>query len=143
MPVDLFAIPALHNYDTAVDWPERIAREGPFLRSVLARAPSRRILDLGSGTGEHVHWLAAEGFTAVGIEGVKERWEVAKSHGVPNAEHLIGDLGAVEAMVRGQFGAALCLGNTLPALIGVEAAARMLVGLRRRLLPGGLFIAQQ
>jgi len=143
MPVDLFAIPALLNYDTAVDWPQRLAREGPFLRRALERAPSRRILDLGSGTGEHVHWLAAAGFTAVGIEGVKERWEAARSRAVPNTEHLIGDLGAVEAMVRGQFGGALCLGNTLPALIGVETVSRMLVGLRRRLLPGGVFVAQQ
>ena len=143
MPVDLFAIPALLNYDTAVDWPERLAREGPFLLRVLEPAPSRRILDLGSGTGEHAAWLAAQGFSVVGIEGVKERWEVARGRAVPNTEHLIGDLGAVEAMVRGQFGGALCLGNTLPALVGVEAVSRMLVGLRRRLLPGGVFLGQQ
>src|SRR5436190_11972778 len=121
MPVDLFAIPALLNYDTAVDWPERLAREGPFLLRVLEPAPSRRILDLGSATGAQAAWLAAQGFSVVGIEGVKERWEVARGRAAPSPEHLIGDLGAVEAMVRGQFGGALCLGNTLPALVGVEA----------------------
>jgi SAM-dependent methyltransferase len=143
MPVDLFTIPALLNYDTAVDWPARLTREGPFLLRVLEPAPSRRLLDLGSGTGEHAHWLAAQGFSVVGIEGVKERWEVARHRAVPGTENLVGDLGAVEAMVRGQFGGALCLGNTLPALVGVEAVSRMLVGLRRRLLPGGIFVAQQ
>lgn len=140
---DLSAIPALLNYDTAVDWPVRLALEGPFLRDALAGAPSQRVLDLGAGTGEHANWLAAEGFSVVGIEGVKERWELARSRALPNVQHLLGDLGAVEAMVRGHFGAALCLGNTLPALLGVEALSRMLVGLRRRLLPGGVVVAQQ
>ena len=143
MSLDLLAIPALLNYDTAIDWVSRLEREGPFLLGALAGAPSRRVIDLGCGTGQHARWLAGQGFNVVGIEGVKERWDEAKRLTVPGVECLIGDLGAVEAMVRGQFGAAICLGNTLPALLGAEAVSRMLIGLRRRFLPGGLFIAQQ
>jgi SAM-dependent methyltransferase len=100
------------------------------------------VVDLGSGTGEHARWLAEQGFAVVGIEGVKERWEVARGIDHPNVEHLLGDFGAVEAMVRGHFGAAICLGNTLPAVLGVEALSRTLIGLRRRLLPRGVFVAQ-
>lgn len=143
MTPEALAIPALLNYDSAVDWRARLAREGPFLNAALAAAPSRRIVDLGSGTGEHARWLAGQGFEVVGIEGVRERWELAKQNSVPGAEFLIGDLGAVEAMVRGQFGAALCLGNTLPALLGVEAVSRMFIGLRRRFLPGGVLVLHQ
>ena len=143
MSHDLATVSPLFNYDTAIDWPTRLEREGPFLARSLRDAPSKRVLDLGSGTGEHANWLAGQGFTVVGIEGVKERWEAAKSRAVANVQHLAGDLGAVEAMVRGHFGAVLCLGNTLPALIGVETISRMFVGLRRRLLPGGVFIGQQ
>lgn len=143
MAPESLAIPALLNYDSAVDWRARLVREGPFLLGALSRAPSRRIVDLGSGTGEHARWLAGQGFEVVGIEGVRERWELAKRFAVPGAEFLIGDLGAVEAMVRGQFGAALCLGNTLPALIGAEAVSRMFIGLRRRFLPGGVLVLQQ
>lgn len=139
---DLLQIPALVNYDSAVDWPARLLREGPFLLQALARAPKRRVVDLGSGTGEHARWLAEQGFAVVGIEGVKERWETARGVAHPNVEHLLGDFGAVEAMVRGHFGAAICLGNTLPAVLGVEALSRTLIGLRRRLLPGGVFVAQ-
>ncbi|MEO8274972.1 MAG: class I SAM-dependent methyltransferase [Thermoanaerobaculia bacterium] len=142
MTIDLSGIPALLNYDAAVDWSERLEREGPFLLRALAGAPSRRVLDLGSATGEHARWLAADGFSVVGIEGVRERWEVAKRLAPPGVEHLAGDLGAVEAMVRGQFGAAICLGSTLPCLIGAEAISRMLIGLRRRFLDGGVFVAQ-
>ena len=143
MTSESFAIPSLLNYDSAVDWRARLAREGPFLLAALAEAPSLRVVDLGSGTGEHARWLAGQGFEVVGIEGVRERWELAKQFAAPGSEFLIGDLGAVEAMVRGQFGAALCLGNTLPALIGPEAVSRMFVGLRRRFLPGGVLILQQ
>ena len=143
MTPESLAIPALLNYDSAVDWRERLAREGPFLLAALAGAPSRRIVDLGSGTGEHARWLAGQGFEVVGIEGVRERWEFARRFAVPGADFLIGDLGAVEAMVRGQFGAALCLGNTLPALIGAEAVSRMFIGLRRRFLSGGVLVLHQ
>jgi len=148
MSVDPAAIPGqlqldLLTYDTAIDWPARLAREAPLLRRALEAAPSRRVLDLGSGTGEHARWLAGEGCTVVGIEGVEERWEAARRDAPPEVQFLLGDLGAVEAMVRGHFGTALCLGDTLPALLGVEALSRMFVGLRRRLLPGGPFVAHQ
>ena len=143
MPSEPYAIPALLNYDSAVDWRTRLAREGPFLLGALASAPTRRIVDLGSGTGEHARWLAGKGFEVVGIEGVRERWELARRFSPAGVEFLIGDLGAVEAMVRGQFGAALCLGNTLPALIGAETVSRMLIGLSRRFVPGGVFILHQ
>jgi SAM-dependent methyltransferase len=134
---------SLLDYDSAIDWQARLEREGPFLLRALAGIPSRRVLDLGAGTGEHSRWLAGEGFEVVAIEGVKERWEVAKGRAAAGVQTLLGDLGAVEQMVRGHFGAALCLGNTLPALIGVEALSRLLIGLRRRLVPGGVFVAQQ
>jgi SAM-dependent methyltransferase len=133
--------PAFHNYDAAIDWPRRIEAQGPMLARVLATGPSRRVLDLGSGTGEMSAWLASQGFEVVGIEGVKERWQVAVAAAPSGVEHLIGDLGAVEAMVRGHFGAAVCLGGTLTALLGAESIARMLVGLRRRLSPGAPLVA--
>ncbi len=132
----------LDTWDQAVDWSARLEAEGPAIDRWLDSGPTRRVLDLGSATGEMAAWLAHRGYEVVGIEGVRERWEVAAASAPDRVEHLLGDLGAVEAMVRGQFGGAVCLGDTLPALLGVESLARMLVGLRRRLLPDAPFVAQ-
>ncbi len=126
-----------------VDWESRLAFEGPLLERTLAATPSTRILDLGCATGEHCRWLADRSFSAVGIDASGERLEAARrrsgSHGV---EYVQGEIGAVEAGVRGHFGGALLLGNTLPQLLGTEAVARMAVGLRRRLLPGAPLVIQ-
>ena len=57
-------------------------------------------------------------------------------------QFILSDLGAVERSVRGHFGAAFCLGNTLAHLLSTESLSRMLVGLKRRLLPGAQFLVQ-
>lgn len=126
-----------------VDWQSRLGVEGPLLRRALATAPSPRVLDLGCGTGEHCRWLAEHGFRAVGIDASPERLAIAKeTPATGEIDYLQGDIGAVEAGVRGHFGAALILGNTLPQLLGTEAVARLMVGLRRRLLPGAPIVIQ-
>ena len=53
------------DYRRLVAWPQRIEREWPFLERALGR--SGRVLDLGSGTGEHSRFLASKGFDVVGI----------------------------------------------------------------------------
>lgn len=138
-----------------VDWPARLEAEAPFLESVLAGAPSERVLDLGCGTGEHAHFLAARGFEVVGIDGSEARLERARA-ATPSktgtgtdhqakegsATFLLGEIGAVESGVRGHFGAALCLGNTLAQMIGTETVARMIIGLRRRMRTGAPLVIQ-
>ena len=123
---------------------------GPLIDRTLAKAPSRRVLDLGSGDGRDARLLARQGYAVVGIEASEATLEQARlllSAGHPpdepgSVEFLLGDMGAVERMVKGHFGAALCLGNTLPCLLSPESLSRMLIGLKRRLLPGAPFLLQ-
>ena len=56
------------NYRRLIAWEKRIAREGPFLRSLLGRAPERSVIDIGCGTGEHVAFFSAAGARAVGLD---------------------------------------------------------------------------
>ncbi len=112
-----------------------------LVERVLAGAPSKRILDLGCGAGRHARWLAERGYSVVGIDASDAAIERAKAAPVPEGvEFYLGDMGAVEGAVRGHFGGAICLGNTLPYLLTPESLSRMLVGLRRRSLPGAPFV---
>lgn len=129
--------------DELVDWPRRLERDTVFLERVLADAPSKRLLDLGCGTGHHARRLAALGWEVVAIDAVEER--ILRAQAEPGADlvqFLLGDMGAVERLVRGHFGAAICLGNTLPQLLSAESVSRLLVGLRRRLLPGAPLVLE-
>ncbi len=114
-----------------------------LVEPVLAGAPSKRVLDLGCGDGRHARLLAQAGYQVVGIDASDAAIERAKAAPVPEGvEFHLGDMGAVEGAVRGHFGGAICLGNTLPHLLTPESLSRMLVGLRRRLLPGAPFVFQ-
>lgn len=114
-----------------------------LIDKTLAGAPSRRVLDLGCGTGRQACLLAQEGYEVVAIDASEAALEQARTEPVPEGvQFLLGDMGAVERMVRGHFGAALCLGNTLPWLLSPESLSRMLIGLKRRLVPGAPFLLQ-
>ncbi len=157
-------------YDALLDWEKRLAREMPLLRKILAEVPSRKVLAAGCGTGGHVVALAKEGFEVIGIDSDPAMVEAsqkkldaadaefrrAKNGGVgihpdmsvgPKARQTLRtrvELCAIEESTRldERFGAALCLGNTLPNLSApgqLEAALRALYDV---LLPGGIFLTQ-
>ena len=130
------------DYGTLIDWRSRLAREGPFLQRALANAPSRRILDLGCGPGEHARLLASHGFEVVGIDASPSMLEKAEGAASASVRFVLGDLVDLDRLVEGPFGGAICLGNTLPSIRTRDGLARLLGALRARLLPGGPFVCQ-
>jgi SAM-dependent methyltransferase len=131
------------DYRRFVAWPQRIEREWPFLQKVLASAPSQRVLDLGCGTGEHARFLATKGFSVVGIDASDSMLAKAREGSTPTSvEFVAGDISDVATLTSESFGAAMCVGNTLPHLRDAAALDRLLAGLRARLLPGGPVLIQ-
>jgi SAM-dependent methyltransferase len=129
------------DYRRLVAWPERIEREWPFLSRVLGQ--SGRVLDLGSGTGEHSRFLASKGFEVVGIDSSGAMLAKATDTPLPaNLAFLEGDIVDVEALTAGWFDGAICLGNTLPHLRGIPVLAGLFSGLRARLRPGAPLLLQ-
>ncbi len=129
------------DYRRLVAWPQRIEREWPFLQRALGE--SGRVLDLGSGTGEHSRFLASKGFEVVGIDSSPAMLSKATDSPLPpNLMFVEGDLTDVERLTSGVFDGAICLGNTLPHLRDRAALTRFASGLRRRLRPGAAFLLQ-
>jgi glycine/sarcosine N-methyltransferase len=128
------------DYSSLINWSQRLPREWEFLGPRLAGAPSKRILDLGSGTGEHARFLAAQGLDVTGIDSSAAMVEKARSGGGTFLAGDIRDLGAVVGEER--FGAAICVGNVLPHLTEEADLRRLAGGLRAVLLDGGMVILQ-
>lgn len=128
------------SYRRLIAWPARIQREAPFLGEVLAGAPSRRLLDLGCGTGEHARFLQGEGFEVTGVDASEAQLAQAREAG-PGPEFVKGDLAALGEAVKGPFGGAISLGNGLPHLFA-EEMSRFLAGLAKLLLPGSPVLFQ-
>lgn len=131
------------EYRRLIAWEERIKREWPLLERVLGSAPSRRVLDLGSGTGEHARFLADRGFEVVGIDAspsMIEKSAPETSRG--NVRFVLGDMREVDQIVDGKFGGAICVGNALPHLTEDQDLQRLARALRNVILPGGPVLIQ-
>ncbi len=131
------------DYRKLIAWDKRLAREWAFLDGIFAAAPTRRVLDLGSGTGEHARFFAAQGYQVVGVDVSDAMLERAVDGGVPEGvEFLKGDLAHVDTLVSGPFGAAVCLGNTLAHITDQETLVLLFKAARRVLLPDAPFVLQ-
>lgn len=130
------------GYEKFIDWAARLGKEGPLLLDWLESAPGGRVLDLGCGTGHHVRFFADQGLQATGIDSSLRSIEFAREETQgenPQFVHL--DLKQL-SLLEEEYDAALCLGNTLPHLTRGADMRAFLEGLRKVLVPGGLFLLQ-
>ena len=131
------------DYRRLIAWPDRIQRESLMLEKVLGSGPSKRVLDLGSGTGEHARYLVAQGYQVVGIDASESMIDKARDQPLPaGLEFHHADIREVESVVDGGFGGAICLGNTLPHLKEPGDLERLFAGLRSVLEPGAALLLQ-
>ena len=102
-------------YQGLIAWPERLQREAPLLQRVLALAPSRGVLDLGCGSGEHTRFLKSLGFEVTGVDVSLSQLEAARAAD-PDGLYLQTGLTEFSPAIGARQGGAVCLGNTLPHL---------------------------
>lgn len=131
------------EYDVMVNWPERLARETPFLQRVLGDA-GRRVLDVGSATGKHALHLAALGYDVFGADPSGQMVERARAlaEGRPSVSFVQAGFGGLRGATQGEFDAAICLGNTLPHVRSQTDLAQTLADFAAVLRPGGVLVLQ-
>jgi len=122
-------------------------RAAAFLAS-LVPAGGRRpcVLDAGCATGGHALDLAELGWTAVGIDSEAAMISLAlaagASRGGGRASFYEADMLSLADRFAGRsFDLVLCLGNTLPHLLGA-AASSFLAQAHALLAPGGALVLQ-
>jgi SAM-dependent methyltransferase len=128
-------------YRNLIAWPERLQREAPLLQRVLEAAPSRQVLDLGCGSGEHTRFLNALGFEATGVDASLSQLDSAQA-AEPGGRYLQAGLTELAAVIGAGQGSAICLGNTLPHLCEEDEVRAFFGGLAQCLLPGAPFLLQ-
>jgi SAM-dependent methyltransferase len=128
-------------YRSLIAWPERLQREAPLLQRVLEGGPSRLVLDLGCGSGEHTRFLNALGYEATGVDASPSQLEAARA-AEPQGRYLQAGLTELAAVIGAGQGGAICLGNTLPHLCEEDEIRAFFGGLAHCLLPGAPFLLQ-
>ena len=128
-------------YPGLIAWPQRLQREAPLFQRVLGGAPAPRILDLGSGSGEHCRFLKALGHDLTGVDASPSQVAAARSAD-PNGTYLQASLTELTQALTPGYGGAYCVGNTLPHLTEAREVQTFLAGLAALLLPGAPFLLQ-
>lgn len=124
-------------YGSIVDY----EREGNLLEGVFeryAKRPIRRILDLGSGTGNHALILTSRGYDVVGVDRSEAFVTAAeeKARDLGNGPRfVVGDMQELEMGDR--FDALICMFGAFSHLPR-EEAGEVLRRFRDRLEPGGI-----
>jgi SAM-dependent methyltransferase len=117
----------------------------PRLLAALARHPwpVRRVVDLGSGTGDLVVALARAGYAVLGVDRSEPMLAVARAKvaaaALPATPELVRqDLRALR--LAAPVDAAICVYTVINQLTGDGDLARAMAAVRDALVPGGLFL---
>jgi SAM-dependent methyltransferase len=135
------------DYDKFVNWENRLQFEMPFIEERLKIFGNHtRVLDAACGTGKHAISLAQKGYIVAGadlsggmVERASENATKAKVE-VRFEQAGFGEL--ARTFGKGSFDAVLCLGNSLPHLIGESELALALLDFATCLRPGGMLMIQ-
>lgn len=131
-------------YDVFVDWPGRLSRELPAIRTHLDGIGAARVLDVGCGTGQHVAALREAGYAAHGADASMDMLERASARVGDRTAGFwawrLGDDPPPELVEAGPFDAITCMGNVWPQVTADAAVGHAAATLRSLLRPGGLLI---
>ena len=128
-------------YEAMIDWPKRLAHEGPFYRRLFERIEARSLVDVACGIGRHAAMFHSWGLRVEGADispGMIDRARITS--GEPEGLTWVVRGFDENIPAKQPFDAAVCVGNSLALAADVTVAeraiGRMLAGVRS----GGLVV---
>ncbi len=130
----------LAEYYFAIEKEHRnIREEMNFLSKFMPLPDFSKVVDLGSGTGEHVHELHRMGYEAMGIDRSKSMLQVAQRR-FPDSIFIEDDM--CNLTFSGSFDAFFSVFGTLNYLFDDLLVKKTFRGVSQRLRSGGRFILE-
>jgi len=129
------------DYDLIIDWPSRLAREGPFIRALVDRIGARTVLDVGGGTGHHARMLHEWGLEVTIADPSLATLDAVRGELPPGTG--LEPVGFDGLGPLGRFDLVMCLGNTIPHVDGVDEFRAALAALYGAVSPGGALLVHQ
>jgi SAM-dependent methyltransferase len=130
-------------HEAMIDWPKRLAAEGPFYRHWFQHAGVKRVVDTACGTGHHAAMFHDWGLEVEGAD--------LSPAMIQRARAAFGEPPGLRWAVRGfdepipaagSWDAVVCVGNSL-ALAGDAATVRTAIArMMEALRPGGVLLVQ-
>lgn len=117
------------NYEKEVAYIDRYIRQ--------FKPGASKILELGSGTGNHAQHFAASGYSVTGIERSEDMASISKEKRIAGFEAVIGDMSAFE--LDKEFDVAVSLFHSLCYLTTNEELLNCFAAVYRHLKTSGLF----
>lgn len=140
MPTDPFS-DLTDAYEAMIDWPKRLAHEGPPLRRWFETARVRRVLDVACGTGQHAAMFHSWGLAVEGADLAPNMIERARAaFGEPAGLRWAVRSFADPIETTEPFDTAVCLGNSLALAPDKTIAERAVRCMADAVRPGGLIV---
>jgi len=130
-------------YDAMIDWPKRLAAEGPFYRDWFQQIGAKRVLDTACGTGRHAAMFHSWGLEVEGAD--------LSPAMIQRAQAAFGEPAGLRWTVRAYdqpvaelatWDAVICVGNSLALAPNRETIRQAIAQMIEALRPGGLLLVQ-
>jgi SAM-dependent methyltransferase len=128
-------------YESMVDWPKRLAGEGPFLKQLFESIGAKRIADVACGTGHHAALFHSWGLDVLASDISPSMIARARqSFGEPpGLRWTIADFTTPVAATE-SLDAVVCLGNSLALVPDLASVDKAIGAMLQSVRTGGLVI---
>lgn len=128
-------------YEAMIDWPKRLANEGPFYRRLFEEQSVHSVVDVACGVGRHAAMFHSWKLRVEGAD--------ISAPMIDRARAAFGEPAGLRWIVRGfdqptgpaePFDAAVCVGNSLPLAPDLATVGRAIDQMLAAVRSGGLLV---